>query len=483
MSDFITNGTAVLPPVKSDIRVQTDTVTEWGATDANEIRQALLDVRSEIINIEQAGTGAGSTTPVTANGSTTARTLGARFADVVNVLDYGAVGNGIADDTAAVNAALATGRTVYFPSGTYLATSLSPTAGSSIVGDNKLTTTIKRTSTSTFISALPAGAVIRDITLDGNAGSYASGKGVLVAAGAGRQTIDNARLRNWPSTALEFAADGGSEFKAINATFHTTGSAGTVAAVVMVPTGVDSSAVPRHFKSIESEGCTLFSFGGVNHVWASGFYTNGLLFTSASAFNIELREFRAGALGGTITVQGDSHFMSGVSAVAWIIKSTSSIYHVQAPSWNLTEQSPAANNSIEIINPTFWSMAWTATGTAPSLGNGTLSYRWSRRGAWIRVSGELTFGSTTTPGTFTWEFSLPQPAISTGLVAEACGSAIALNGAGTAGWTGTTRVAAAASVLRIYYGSGATFGAVGNNSPFTWDTGSTLRFFCEYRVT
>jgi hypothetical protein len=44
-------------------------------------------------------------TQVTATGSTTARTLAARFADTVNVLDFGAVGDGTTDDTAAFAAA------------------------------------------------------------------------------------------------------------------------------------------------------------------------------------------------------------------------------------------------------------------------------------------------------------------------------------------------------------------------------------------
>tara|TARA_R110002126_G_scaffold141146_7_gene286063 strand:+ start:428 stop:1999 length:1572 start_codon:yes stop_codon:yes gene_type:complete len=42
----------------------------------------------------------------------------------VNVLDYGAIGNGIADDTAAVQAAIDTGSDVIFPEGTYLANNL-----------------------------------------------------------------------------------------------------------------------------------------------------------------------------------------------------------------------------------------------------------------------------------------------------------------------------------------------------------------------
>jgi hypothetical protein len=63
---------------------------------------------------------------VTATGSTTARTLANRFADVVNVKDFGAVGDGVTDDTAAIQAAITyangLGGTVYFPAATYKTT-------------------------------------------------------------------------------------------------------------------------------------------------------------------------------------------------------------------------------------------------------------------------------------------------------------------------------------------------------------------------
>lgn len=77
-----------------------------------------------------------SGTSVTATGSTTARLLADRFADIINVLDYGAVGDGVTDDTAAIQAAIdaaesAGGGLIYFPTGIYLIISaLAITAGS-----------------------------------------------------------------------------------------------------------------------------------------------------------------------------------------------------------------------------------------------------------------------------------------------------------------------------------------------------------------
>ena len=57
---------------------------------------------------------------VLADGSTTARNLTDRFAEVKNVLDYGAVGDGVTDCGPVLRSLIATGGAIYFPAGRYL---------------------------------------------------------------------------------------------------------------------------------------------------------------------------------------------------------------------------------------------------------------------------------------------------------------------------------------------------------------------------
>ena len=50
-----------------------------------------------------------------------------KLRDIANVKDYGAKGNGIADDTAAISAAISAGKSAYFPAGTYNVTTVTIT--------------------------------------------------------------------------------------------------------------------------------------------------------------------------------------------------------------------------------------------------------------------------------------------------------------------------------------------------------------------
>lgn len=75
---------------------------------------------------------------VEAQGSTFPRSLASRFSDIINVKDYGALGDGVADDSSEIQAAInacPAGGTVYFPRGSYRAFRIKITKNISIIGD------------------------------------------------------------------------------------------------------------------------------------------------------------------------------------------------------------------------------------------------------------------------------------------------------------------------------------------------------------
>jgi hypothetical protein len=81
----------------------------------------------EVVNFLTTAIGATDSSLVTyipAGAGATQRTVQAKLRDVVNVKDFGAVGNGTTDDTAAIQTAINSGYSLVFPAGTYLCNNL-----------------------------------------------------------------------------------------------------------------------------------------------------------------------------------------------------------------------------------------------------------------------------------------------------------------------------------------------------------------------
>ena len=70
-----------------------------------------------------------------------------------------------------------------------------------------------------------------------------------------------------------------------------------------------------------------------------------------------------------------------------------------------------AQNQIDAADAwTAYTPTWTSSGTAPALGNGTLTGRYQQNGKSAQYEIRLTAGSTTTFGTGNYNFSLPTAA-------------------------------------------------------------------------
>lgn len=101
------------------------------------------------------------------------RSVEAKLSDTISVKDFGAVGDGVTDDTAALQAALtaAAGRRLFAPGGTYIASPLVIYSGTTLVGEGPGATIIKAKST------LPGNAaLLRNNTQSGAPGVYSDQK-------------------------------------------------------------------------------------------------------------------------------------------------------------------------------------------------------------------------------------------------------------------------------------------------------------------
>lgn len=96
---------------------------------------------------------------VKATGSTSFRTLEKRYADVANPMDFGATGLGVADDTAAIQAAIDSAYDVFIPKGTYSVTQLSIPTRRNIFGCGTL---VSRDDSTMFVIGVGADDTIID---------------------------------------------------------------------------------------------------------------------------------------------------------------------------------------------------------------------------------------------------------------------------------------------------------------------------------
>ena len=131
------------------------------------------------------------------------RTIQDKLRDVVSVKDFGAVGDGVTDDTAAIQAAIAaispTG-IVFFPSGRYVHTGLTVSANITLRGESMTATTlINNTNTPSLAVKRTAssGALLNcgifQMTLQGNTGASSAQHGLIIDGCSSGYLVDQVR--------------------------------------------------------------------------------------------------------------------------------------------------------------------------------------------------------------------------------------------------------------------------------------------------
>jgi pectate lyase-like protein len=145
--------------------------------------------------------------------------LAALAGDAVNVRDFGAVGDGVTDDQAAINAALHSGATrIYLPAGTYLAVQVGPFPdGSELYGDGDTTAVLQSPGAGPSVRLLQIGPVmsnppatpgvwIHDLVLDGNRAAQTPDEhrsGVFASNAPGIR-VERVTARNFTGDGLYF---------------------------------------------------------------------------------------------------------------------------------------------------------------------------------------------------------------------------------------------------------------------------------------
>jgi len=131
-----------------------------------------------------------------------------------------------------------------------------------------------------------------------------------------------------------------------------------------------------------------------------------------------------------------------------------------------------------------YTVSWTAATTNPSIGNGTLTGRYTQIGKTCILMIALTMGSTTTYGSGNWSFSLPKTAKNTTGI-NFFGVAH-LRKVGTANYERIAQIAPSLSTTVINMFTDPTPGSnsqsISATVPFTWGDGDALGFQITYEI-
>lgn len=412
------------------------------------------------------------------------RTALVKFADVISVKDFGALGDGTTDDAPAFILAIAaaSGKSLFIPDPTSyykLGSGLGTIpANTRLYGVNKRTAKIQRAFSGTQVLTLADGASLDNIYLEGDGANY-SGKGVVIAGTDGNQNVTNCRIINFDGNCVEFTATTAgsrSNWDNIEA-WQTNGSTGSAKYAFVNADGAQAAAVPKAFHHIETSGFCSFSFGGSNDVFVSSSFLGDIAYT-ANSKAVHLAVSRL-ANQSALSILGDNNTIVGCTLYPNITLSGVGPYALQGNTYNgtVTDSSSNMNNVVDAPSVSY-TPTWTGSVADPVIGNGTLRGEYTRNGDTIHLTIEMIAGGTTTFGTGVFRFSVPVVPVPLSGSTQ-IGFAYFLDSTTTTAF-GSAILASAGTYLTL--ASSATLTGVGTASPWTWAVNDIIRISIVYQL-
>ena len=432
------------------------------------------------------------------------RTAQSKLRDVVSIKDFGAVGDGIANDTAAISLALALNVSLSIPEGDYLVDNLTWSANSRKMIALGRVRFIKRAN-GPILTISGSRNTLHDIEFWGDAATPLFTGDNLVISGDSN-TLINCGSR-WAS----------------GRALRCTGNQLSLIGTCDVYQTADASATGF---DIDIGGASLTLYHRITDILSSQ-STGGILLTNTGSASIKGSQFGKltadkGAaspgnhgpyvvgcrINGAINIQQSNTSIDCSSASANLTIGNSISGVALGDSFNMASGTTATIGSglssceLDIlakledggvtvtIDPTtltgpnnigitekLFTAAISAVGGTPALGNGSLTMYFSRRGRRYRVSFRFTFGSTTNMGTGTFYISLP--VIPRNTIAR-IGTAQVLD-SGTAFFVAAVQSLADGTARMAF----ATHGAatqVTSSVPMTWANGDDMQGSVEFDV-
>lgn len=407
-----------------------------------------------------------------------------------NVREFGAVGNGVADDTTAISNAITnagTYGTVALPYGNYKITgTLTLLTGQTLLGIGGRPT-ITRAFAGTMINAAAVGTRMEFLDIRGAGATYTNTStdiAVLYNNGSNYyQEMHNVWIIDNAGPCISFSvSDAGSQSKFVGCLLQRTT---TTNPAIVLPTTVDTVGY-REFYDCRGGGSWLMRFNsGINTKIIGGDSVN-LDFSGSEGVSLRtvVQGHRIATGAANFTLYGNDSVISGcVIAGPGVITGAASrnqiLGNVLQAGQTWTDNSTSTGDNVNHIDAAYYTptITWGADTTNPTLGNGTLNSRVFRRGRNLKVDIILGIGSTTTLGTGSWYFQLPSP-FSTWNAKQDTVGIVRILDSGNTWYTATAYISSGTKKIYMLFGNN-----VGPATPMTWANGDALYLTIDYEIS